>query len=413
MPRPDPTDGASVLDPLSEAFAQDPYPAYAALRARPEPIYEPLTETFLLARYADVAMVARDPAMVRAPEAVLTPEEVAERRRRENWHDMPFHARFVQFSLLDSDGPVHDRLRRIVLAEFTPALMSRQRDAIQAVVDDLVDGFAGGGEIDFIEDFAARVPGRVIGRVLGVPDADGPRLRRWSEDIVQFFDVDRSDARKALAEATTREFHDYLVAALDERRAAPRDDVLSRLAAAEGSGRMSRDEAISTAMLILMAGHGSTIDVLGMGMLTLLRFPGEARRLREDPGLAPSAVQEMLRFEPPLPFFHRYATRAVEIGGRAFPRGTRFGLLYGAANRDPEAFDDPDRFDVARQPNRHLAFAGGAHMCAGMNLARLEGRIAIAAFLARFPRYEITAPPERARRARFRGFTRIPARVAG
>ncbi|KAA2238015.1 cytochrome P450 [Salinarimonas soli] len=386
------SDDSPALDPLSPAFAWDPYPAYARLRARPEPVYDPLTDTFLVARFADVAAIARDPTMVRAPEAVMSPEEVAERRRRENWHDMPFHARFVQFSLLDSDGPVHDRLRRLVLGWFTPSLMGLQRPAIEAVVDTLVDGFAGGGEIEFIEDVAARVPGRVIGRVLGVPDADGPRLRRWSEDIVQFFDVDRSDARKALAEATTREFHDYLVAALDERRARPRGDVLSRLAAAEAAGRASRDEAISTAMLILMAGHGSTIDVLGTALHALLRFPDEMRRLREDPALAPSAVQEMLRFESPLPFFHRYATRETEVGGRVFPRGTRFGLLYGAANRDPQAFPEPDRFDVGRAPNRHLAFGGGPHLCLGLHLARLELDVVFTTLLRRFREIAPTGP---------------------
>jgi cytochrome P450 len=388
-----PEGAAPSLDPLSKAFAQDPYPAYARLRARREPVFDPLTETWLLARYADVAAVARDPAMVRAPEAVLAPQEVAERRRRENWHDMPNHARFVQFSLLDSDGPVHDRLRRLVLGEFTPTLMSRHRAAIQGVVDRLIDGVAGCGEIEFIEEFAARVPGRVIGHVLGVPDDDGPRLRLWSENVVQFFDVDRSETRKTLAETATREFHDYLVEAIDERRAAPREDVLSRLVAAEAAGRMSRDEAISTAMLILMAGHGSTIDVLGTALHTLLRFPGEGLRLREDPALMPGAVQEMLRFESPLPFFHRYATREVEIGGRAFPRGTKFGLLYGAANRDPEAFDEPDRFDVTRQPNRHLAFGGGPHLCLGLHLARLELDVVFTTLLRRFREIALCEEP--------------------
>ncbi len=158
---------------------------------------------------------------------------------------------------------------------------------------------------------------------------------------------------------------------------------------------MSRDEAISTAMLILMAGHGSTIDVLGTAMHALLRFPDQMERLREDPALGPSAAQEMLRFESPLPFFHRYATREVRIGGRAFPRGTRFGLLYGAANRDPAAFDAPDRFDLGRQPNRHLGFGGGPHLCLGLHLARLELDVVFTTLLRRFRAIELAGDEPR------------------
>jgi cytochrome P450 len=144
-----------------------------------------------------------------------------------------------------------------------------------------------------------------------------------------------------------------------------------------------------------MAGHGSTIDVLGTALHALLRFPSEMRRLREDPGLAPTAVQEMLRFESPLPFFHRYATREVEIGGRRFPRGTRLGLLYGAANRDPDAFPDPDQFDVARQPNRHLGFGGGPHLCLGLHLARLELEVVFSTLLRRFRSIELAGEEPR------------------
>ncbi len=360
---------SAMFDPLSDSFARDPYPAYAALRAGPGPHYFPDFDIWLLSRFADVNEAALDRSLVRVlPEA---PEVAEARRRQQNFHDMPMHARFVQFSLLDSEDAVHDRLRRLVLREFTPAVIARLRQDTEAFVEALVEGMLARGRIDFVADFAAHIPGLVIGRLLGVPDEDCPRLRRWSEDIVQYFDLDRSAERKALAEDCTAAFHDYLLALTAARRAQPRDDILSRLAAAEAAGDLSHDECISTAMLILMAGHGSTIDVMASGLRALLRFPAQMRRLRAETSLMPSAVQEMFRFESPLPFFHRHVTRPVTLAGRAFAPGEKVGLLYGAANRDPLAFADPDRFDVGRAPNRHLAFAAGSHFCLGLHLARL------------------------------------------
>jgi cytochrome P450 len=196
-------------------------------------------------------------------------------------------------------------------------------------------------------------------------------LCEWSENIVQFFDIDRSDAKKALAESTTSEFYEYLKALAAQRRRGPRDDMITKLAAAEDAGTISHDEFISTAMLLLMAGHGSSIDAMSSGLAALLRFPEEMARLRADAASLAGAVQEMFRFEPPLPFFRRHAAEEVELAGRKFPRGTTFGLLYGAANRDPAAFAEPDRFDIARTPNRHLAFGYGAHLCLGNHIARM------------------------------------------
>jgi cytochrome P450 len=208
-------------------------------------------------------------------------------------------------------------------------------------------------------------------------------LCRWSENIVQYFDIDRSDDRKTLAENTTAEFYTYLKSLAAQRRRMPRDDLITRLAAAEDAGAISHDECISTAMLVLMAGHGSSIDAMSSGLVALLRFPEQMQKLRGDPALLPAAVQEMLRFEPPLPFFHRHAAEAVKLAGLDFSKGTSFGLLYGAANRDPAAFADPDRFDVARAPNRHLAFGYGAHLCLGNHLARMTMQTVFGALLAR------------------------------
>lgn len=383
-------DGAvanAVLEPQSPAFARDPYSAYAALRAEPGPRYHAAMDTWLLSRHAEVDAAARDPRLVRGMETFLTAEEIAARRRAIGWHDMPNHERYVQTNLLESDGATHRRLRLKVLGEFTRSRVARQRPMIERYVDGLLDALPGRPsetrEFDFIADLAAHVPGHVIGTVLGAPDADCPQLRVWSESVVQFFDVGRTAADKARAEQATTEFGVYLQDLIRERRRQPRDDLLSTLIRAQRAGELDETELIATCMLILMAGHGSTIDVLGTGLLALLEHPQQLQRLRDDPGLIHTAVQEMFRYESPLPYFHRYASETVQLHGREFPAGTRFGLLYGAANRDPAAFPEPDRFDVGRSPNRHLAFGRGAHLCLGNQLARLDMEVIFGALLAR------------------------------
>jgi cytochrome P450 len=381
----------TAFDPLSADFARDPYPAYAALRAQPGPVHYPDFDVWLLSRFADVSAAALDARLTRTLEE--TPDQADARRRAINWHDMPHHARFVQFSLLDSDGPVHDRLRRLVMREFAPAAVARLKEATTAHVNHLLDAALDRHEIDFVEDFAAHVPGHIIGRMLGVPDADCPRLRTWSENIVQYFDIDRSDAKKALAENTTAEFYEYLKSLAVLRRRDPQDDIVSRLAAAQEAGALSHDEFISTCMLILMAGHGSTIDAMASGLNALLAAPDQMARLRADPALMPGAVQEMFRFESPLPFFHRYASMDLEIAGRHFRRGDKLGLLYGAANRDPAQFTDPDSFDAGRAPNRHLGFGNGAHFCLGNHVSRMDMEIVFAALLARTYDIQLVEPP--------------------
>lgn len=361
-----------VFDPLSDAFAADPYASYGALRALPHPYYAKDLDAWLLTKFADVEAVALDKTMVRSNDEFLSAAERLEQRRKRNWHDMPHHERFVQFNLLESEGAVHDRLRKLVFREFTPAMILKQRDAIQGFVDQLLGTLLDRGEIDFVEDFAAHVPGHIIGRILGVPDKDCPQLRIWSEDVVRFFNVGCDDSDKRRAEQATKEFYDYLIGLLKQREVTPEDDLLTRLQVQMHAGAISEDELISTSMLILMAGHGSTIDVLGSGMHALLELPDQAAKLRAEPGLIKTAVQEMFRYQSPLPYFHRIATRDCVVGGQEFKAGTVFGLLYGAANRDPARFENPDVFDVSRTPNRHIAFGGGAHFCLGNHLARLD-----------------------------------------
>jgi cytochrome P450 len=381
------------FSPLSPDFAADPYPTYARLREQAGLHYYAEFDIWLASRFEDVAAIANDRSMVRSLEGLVPAEEIAAQKRAGNWHDMEHHSRFVQFSLLDSDGAVHDRLRSQVFRLFTPVMVANLRDGIEAYVDGLIDSLTDRGEIDFTQDLAAHVPGHIIGRLLGVPDRDCPQLRVWSENIVQFFDIDRSDERKCLAEANTTEFYEYLTGLKAERLRSPQPDLISALIAAEQAGQMNEDEFISTCMLILMAGHGSTIDVLGSGMHALLGFPEQMERLRADPTLIRTAVPEMFRFESPLPFFHRYCTQETKIAGQILPRGTKIGLLYGAANRDPAQFTDADRFDIGRSPNRHLAFGNGAHFCLGNHLARLDMEIIFASLLRHFSFIELIEPP--------------------
>lgn len=374
---------SSAFDPMSQDFARDPYAVYARLRVHPGPVHDARLDAWLLSRYEDVDAAACHPGLVRSMEAFLSAEQIAQRRRAANWHDMPNHERFVQFSLLESDGDTHRRLRMLVMGAFTRARVARHRAMIQHYVDGLLDHLLEVRAFDFVVDLAAHVPGHIIGNVLGVPDEDCPQLRAWSEQVVQFFDVDRTEAHKRLAEQATGEFHLYLRDLIRARRQAPRDDLLTVLVQAQDAGRMDETELVSTAMLILMAGHGSTIDALGSGLNALLEHPDQLGLLRADPERVPGAVQEMFRYESPLPYFHRYAAGDVTLCGRTFPAGTRFGLLYGAANRDPDAFPDPDAFAVLRTPNRHLAFGRGAHLCLGNHLSRLDMDVIFRTLLAR------------------------------
>lgn len=391
------------LDPHSAAFAADPYATYSAMRSLQRPYYYDAVDTWMLTSIADVEAVALNKTMLRNNEEFVSEDDRKAQQRAINFHDMPHHERYVQVNLLESEGATHDRLRKVVFREFTPAMIARQRDAIQAFVDRLLEELIDRDDVDFVGEFAAHVPGHIIGRILGVPDEDCPQLRHWSEEVVRFFDPGRDDEDKVRAEQATKEFYEYLLTLLAERQKNPQEDLLSRLIEHRDAGHLSQDELISTTMLILMAGHGSTIDVLGSGMHALLRFPDQHRRLRAEPGLMKTAVQEMFRFESPLPYFHRFATEDTEVGGQMFPAGTRFGLLYGAANRDPARFENPDVFDVGRNPNRHMAFGGGAHFCLGNHLARLDMDVIFSTLNNRFSDFELVEDPEYKRGLSVRG----------
>jgi cytochrome P450 len=280
----------------------------------------------------------------------------------------------------------------------------------------LLDAMAAKGRVDLIEDFASAIPVEIIGNLLGVPREDRGPLRGWSLSILGALEPVLTPEQTARGNDAVRDFSAYLTGLIADRRAHPRDpekDLLTRLIAGEQEGRkLSGEELTQNCIFILNAGHETTTNLIGNALELFLRFPGERRRLIENPGLMKGAVEEVLRYESSNQLGNRAVTEDTEIGGVAMPKGTLVTLCIGAANRDPEPFPDPDRFDVARNPTRHLAFGSGIHMCAGMSLARLEGRIAIERFLARFPDYEGDGAPSRSPRARFRGFTALPVRVS-
>ena len=383
---------AFIFDPLSLEFSKNPYQFYDIMRQLDEPYYYEEIDTWMLTKIDDVQKVAINPKMVRGQHEILSKNELLEQQKKMNWHEMPYHERFIQYNLLESEGETHRRLRKQVFKEFTPVMISKQKKMIQTYVNKLLKQVMDMSEIDFVGDFASHIPGHIIGRVLGVPDEDCPQLRIWSEDVVRFFDVGCDDNDKKIAEQSTKEFFFYLKDLLKDREKSPKDDLLTRLQLSQLDGNMSLDELISTSMLILMAGHGSTIDVLGSGMHCLIRYPEENIKLRENPNLIKSAIQEIFRFEPPLPFFHRFVTQKSEIGGKVFEEGNRIGLLYGAANRDPQRFDKPNKFDITRNPNRHIAFGGGTHFCLGNNLALLDMEIIFTTLIKKFKIINLVEP---------------------
>jgi cytochrome P450 len=297
----------------------------------------------------------------------------------------------------------------------------RMEPGVLALVDALLEAMAeraaGGAQVDLIEDFAAAIPVEVIGNLLSFPHEDRGPLRGWSLAILAALEPRPT---QAMLDAGNRAVTDFLACLRDlvaHRRAHPLDadgDVLTRLIQGEvGGERLTEGELLHNCIFLLNAGHETTTNLLGNGLHALMRFPDELRRLREDPSLLPAAIEEMLRWESPLQLNNRMLTAASDIGGHLFGEGTFVTLCIGAANRDPAQFPHAERFDVGRKPNRQLAFGHGEHACVGMNVARMEGRIAVGRLLDRFPRLEPGDAPTRDRRIRFRGFTTLPARLGG
>jgi hypothetical protein len=388
------------LTAVPDDFFDDPYRYYALLREH-DPVHELAPGSFFLTRYEDVAAAYRDACMSSDKRKEFAPK----------FGDSPLFEHHTS-SLVFNDPPLHTRVRRLIMGAVNQRAIARMEPDVVALVDRLLDRMADRRVVDLIDDFAAEIPVEVIGNLLGVPKAARGPLRGWSLAILSALEPAPGAAILERGNRAVTDFLDYLRTLVAERHKHPGDfesDVLTRLIQGEADGeRLTETELLHNCIFLLNAGHETTTNTIGNGMHALLVHRGELERLARDPALMPTAVEEVLRFESPLQLNNRVTTAAVELGGRSFPAGTFLTLGVGAANRDPAQFPDPDRLDVGRKPNRHVAFGHGDHACAGMNVARMEARVAFGRLIARFPKIDLAGAPERDRRVRFRGFRHLP-----
>ncbi|MGZ5712812.1 MAG: cytochrome P450 [Caldimonas sp.] len=389
---------------LPDSFYDDPFVTYKALRER-APVKRMADGSVFLTRHADIVAVYKDAATFSSD-------------KREEF--FPKYGATPLFehhttSLVFNDPPAHTRVRRLIAGALTPKHIAAMQGRLIELVDGLLDALAaraGGSEVDLIESFCGAIPVEVIGNLLGVPrDERGP-LRAWSLAILGALEPAPTPEQHALGNAAVSEMLGYLEGLVARRTAAPGDpetDVLTRLIEGEADGtKLAPKELLHNCIFLLNAGHETTTNLIGNGLRLLAEWPGERARLLAEPALIRSAVEEFLRIESSNQLGNRITTGAAEIGGVALAPRTQVTLCIGAANRDPEAFAEPDRLDIGRHPNRHVAFGSGIHQCVGMGLGRLEGAIAIGRFVSRFPDYALAGAPVRARRARFRGHVRLP-----
>ena len=392
------------LRALPDEFYEDPFPTYHALR-RADPVHRCPDGSMFLTRYDDVVAVYQDHQRFSSDKRV----EFAPK-----FGDSPLYEHHTT-SVVFRDPPDHTRIRRLFAPAFTPRALAALEPRIEALVADLLDRAAARGGMDVVDDFAAAVPVQLIGDMLGIPSDERGPLRGWSLAILGALEPVTDRARLEAGNRAVEEFKDYLrrlIAARRRRPSADPGEILSALIAAEDAGdRLTEAELLHQCIFLLNAGHETTTNLIANAVLTLLEHPHAAARLRAEPGLIGSAVEEFLRYQSPNQLGNRRVVAEAVIGGVTLPPGTLITLCIGAANRDPAQFPDPDRVDIARSPNRHLAFITGIHACAGMWLARMEGRVAIGRLVARFPNLRLAGAPVRGRRARFRTLVSLPVAV--
>jgi cytochrome P450 len=403
--------GIVAPDLASPAFKANPYPFYARLRAE-APVWSATLRdrrtAWLVTRYEDVAGVLKDDTFAKDKLNAMDSEQ----RAKTPW--VPGFLKPLERNMLDLDDPDHVRLRALVSKAFTPRLIERLRGRIEALCEELLDAMERErkrkGGTDLVAGYALPLPATVIAELLGVPAEDHARFHSWSNRLVSV--SSGRDMLRALPAALS--FVRYLRKLVERRRADPDDDLITALIRAEEAGdKLSEDELLAMAFLLLVAGHETTVNLIASGTLALLEHPEQTERLRRDPSLVKPAVEELLRYTSPVEMAtERYARQDAEIGGRRIAGGGLVLAVLGSANRDERQFEDPDVLDLARDPNRHLAFGrGGVHHCLGAPLARMEGQIALSALLRRFPGARLAMAPEslRWRRGLFlRGLEKLP-----
>lgn len=395
------------IDISSAVFKADPYPFYAKLRAAAPVCTVTLPDkqtAYLVTRYDDVAQVLKDQRFAKDRHNALTPEQL----RKLPW--IPPMFRPLTQQMLDLDAPSHTRLRGLVHTAFTPRRIQQLSERAQTLADALLDAVAAREQIDLIKEYALPIPVTIIADMFGIPPRDRHMFHRWSNAMV------KSTASRwgaIMLIPTVMRFMRYIRLLVQRRRSDPQDDLLTALVQAEAAGeKLSADELVAMALLLLIAGHETTVNLIGNGTFALLRNPEQLARLRADPLLITTAIEELLRFESPVEMAtERYAREDIELAGSIIPRGALVHLVLASANRDEAQFPQPDVLDITRTPNRHLAFGQGIHYCLGAPLARLEGQIAIATLLRRLPDLLLAAPPEALRWRRgllLRGLEGLP-----
>jgi cytochrome P450 len=394
---------------VEPSFLDDPYPVYRALREW-DPVHRMPDGSHFLTRYDDCLAVYRDPQSWSSDKTIDF---------RPNFGESLLYEHHTT-SLVFNDAPYHTRVRKLLAPAFTPRAMKALQPRIERLVDRLLDRAGERGTIDLIEDFAAAIPMQLIGDMLGVPEGERGPLRDWSLAILGALEPVLSPAQRARGTTAVAEFKLYLEDLVRRRlrgATGQEGEVLGQLiagsafAASPGEEQMSEQELLHNCIFLLNAGHETTTNLIGNGVDLLLRHPAAAATLRADPTCIETAVEEFLRMESSNQLGNRRATRDTSIGGTALPAGSYVHLCIGAANRDPAQFADPDRLELRRHPNRHLAFGTGVHACAGMSLARMEAQVAIGKLFARFRTIERASDFVRGGRLRFRGFLRYPIAV--
>ena len=370
----------TAFNPLLPGFKEDPHPFFHKLRSEDPVHWSPVFQIWVLTRYADVLSALREERL----SANGRNWENYEKYFMRNGEPPPSSARVYRNWMLQLDPPDHTRLRALVSKAFTPRVVEAMRTRIQQVTDDLLDRVQGRSAMDVVKDLAYPLPIIVIADMLGAPPADYERIKKWSTDLLPSFSPALSKEQLAEVSRSASEFASYVQNLIAARRQKPGNELIDGLIAArDGANRLTDDELVSTCVLLVVAGHLTTVQLVARGILLLLKNPEQMARLRKQPELIGSAVEEMLRLEAPLQVVNRPALNDFQIEGKTIRKGQMVLLSLAAANRDPAQFSDPDCFDIMRTPNRHLAFGYGLHFCPGAPLARLEAEIAIGTLLRR------------------------------
>lgn len=406
----DQQDSASIaahfsLQNVDADFIANPYPVYQALREH-EPIKLLPNGSYFLTRYDDLIAIYKNTKIFSSDKKIEFKPKFGDSLLFEH------HTT----SLVFSDPPLHTRVRKLISGALTPRAIAGMEQGLITLIDHLLDQLASKAQVDLIADFASAIPIEVIGNLLDVPLNERAPLRDWSMAILGALEPTLSPEVFERGNQAVAEFILYLEDLIARRRQQPGNpetDVLTRLIGGEADGeKLTPKELLHNCIFLLNAGHETTTNLIGNGLVLLHDHADQRALLHTQPDLIKTTVEEVLRYESSNQLGNRITSEAVELRGIHMPAQTQITLCIGAANRDPSQFTDPENFDIQRNPNRHLAFASGAHACAGMSLARLEGQIALGRFIARFPNFTLTTPPVRSPRIRFRGFLSIPAQVS-